>query len=280
MRLLTLLRNELMKMYRQRGTYAGPILLAIFIGLFVWGVWAEGPPFGDAEDRVGDEFAVGGNMVTGPAIPYLLLELPVAINVFIPLLISMIAGGLVAGEAQRGTLRTLLTRPVRRWSLVVAKMIASFIHAASLVLVLGGVSLLAGYIVFGPGDIIAVQGGFRVFAEPQALQRLAIAYGLIMLTMCAVAAIAVFCSTIFEHPLTASGVTVAFLLVSATLMVIPYFEWLAPYLLTEHFHSYRHVFQKTIEWDKIQTDMWYVAAYTAAAFLGTLAVFCRRDMTC
>ena len=267
-------------MFRQRGTYAGPIMLALFIGLFVWGVWAEGPPLGNLDRHFGDEFAVGGNIVSGPAIPYLLLEIPVAINVFIPLLISMVAGGIVAGEAQRGTLRTLLGRPVHRWAVVVGKVIAAFIHAGALALFLGAFALIVGYIVFGRGDIITMHGGFRIFAEPQALHRLAIAYGTVVVTMWSVAAIAVFCSTIFEHPLTASGITVGFLIVSAALMVIPYFEWLAPYLLTKHFHSYRAVFERDVDWTSIARHLAYVGAYTAAAVAGTLAVFCRKDMTC
>lgn len=280
MRLLTLFRNELTKMYRQRGTYAGPVLLTIFIGLFIWGVWAEGAPFDEPDRMMSDEFAVGGNLISGPAIPYYLLELPVAINVFIPLLLSMIAGGLIAGEAQRGTLRTLLTRPVHRWQIVVAKVAAAFVHATVLVLVLGGVSLIGGWLVFGRGDLVTVRGGLRIFSEAQALQRLGLAYGAVMLTMWAVAAIAVFCSTIFEHPLTASGVTVAFLIVSATLMVIPYFEWLKPYLLTDHFAAYRHAFERPVAWDELKMDLAWILAYGTAAVVGTLTVFCRRDMTC
>ncbi len=280
MRIFTLFRLELMKMYRQRGTYAGPIALVVFIGLMVWGMWEMGGPFGDAQSQFGDDFAVGGGGVTGPMIPYLLLEMPVAVNVFIPLLISMVAGGLIAGEAQRGTLRTVLTRPVRRWAVVTAKIAASFVHALMLVTVLGGVSLLLGLLVFGPGDLVVPHGGFRLFDQSEALVRLGVAYALVAATMFSVAAIAVFCSTIFEHPLTASGVTITFLIVSGVLMLIPYFDWLAPYLLTKHFDSFHHVFEKHIAWDKIQVDLTYVGAYTAAALAGTLAVFCRKDVTC
>ncbi len=267
-------------MARQRGTYAGPIMLAIFIGLFVWGMWAAGPPTQSIGRQLGDDFVMGGNLITGPAVPYYLLEVPVAIDIFIPLLIGMIAGGIVAGEAQRGTLRTMLTRPVRRWVVVVAKVGAAFIHATSLVLFLGGFSLLLGYLVFGRGDIITFRDGLRVFLEPQALLRLALAYGVVVLSMWSVAAIAVLCSTIFEHPLTASGVTVGFLIVSVALMVMPYFEWLSPYLLTSHLHGFKEVFKATVDWRSLGVDLWYVAEYAVIAVAITLLVFCRKDMTC
>lgn len=268
-------------MFAQKGTFVGYVLLGAFCGLFVWGVWAEGPPMRDVRHQFGDDFAVGGTILSGPMVPYLLLDvIPVAVNVFLPLLVSMIAGGLIAGEAQRGTLRTLLTRPVHRWAVVAAKALAGFVHAGTLVLFLGTFSLLLGYIVFKRGDIIAVGDGLTVLAEGDALQRLAIAYGLTALTMCAVAAIALFCSCVFVNPLTAAGVTVGFLIVSVALQVIPYFEWLSPYLLTTHFHAYREAFKRTIDWAAVGTDLWYVGAYAGASLAGTLAVFVRKDMTC
>ncbi len=281
MRLLTLLRGELVRMFAQRGTYVGYILLGAFSGLFVWGIWAEGPPMRDVRHQFGDDFVVGGSILSGPMVPYLLLDVvPVAVNVFLPLLVSMIAGGLIAGEAQRGTLRTLLTRPVHRWAVVVAKSLAAFFHAGTLVLFLGLFSLLLGYLVFRRGDIIAVNDGLTVLAETEAVQRLALAYALTAVTMCAVAAIALFCSAVFVNPLTAAGVTVGFLIVSVALQVIPYFEWLSPYLLTTHFHAYGQVFKRTVDWAAVGTDLSYVAAYTGACLAGTLAVFVRRDMTC
>ncbi|MBP8951874.1 MAG: ABC transporter permease subunit [Armatimonadetes bacterium] len=280
MRLWTIMAGELERMYRQKGTYAGYALLAFLIAMFMWGIWAEGPSSGDVNRRFGAEMAVGGNLVSGGLVPYLLLEIPVAINVFIPLLISMIAGGLVAGEAQRGALRTVLIRPVHRWAVVLGKLVAAFVHAGSLVLFLGLTSLVAGYILFGGGDIITVEQGLRIFEERNGLLRLAAGYGLTMVTLFSVAAIALLCSTVFERSLTAAGVTVGFLIVSGALMAIPYFEWLQPYLLTSHFHSFRHVFVRPVDWPAIWTDLGYVGAYTGVAIAATLAVFCRRDMTC
>lgn len=280
MKLFTLLRGELTKMYRQRGTYAGYILLALFTGLFVWGMWAE------QYDRqvtrhFSDEMAVGGQLMSGPLIAYLVLEIPVATGVFIPLLISMIAGGIITGEVQRGTLRTMLTRPVHRWAVVSGKVTAAFIHAATLVLALGALSLIAGYAVFPGGtDIVTYDGGLRIIAGTQALARLAIAYGVTTAMMCAVAAIAVLCSAIFGHPLTASGVMLGFLIVSGALMVIPYFEWLKPYLITNYFRAFKGAFETPIDWSTMGNALRWAGIYTAVAIAATLAVFCRKDVTC
>ena len=280
MRLWVIVRTELTKMFRQRGTYAGYALLAVFSGLLVWGLWEEGPPMGRIGHQFGGDMAVGGKTISGPFVPYFLLQLPPAMDVFLPLIVSMVAGGLIAGEAQRGTLRTVMVRPVHRWALMMGKIAASFVHAGSAVVFLGGFSLLLGYAVFGRGDLVVFQGGLRIFPEPVALARVAEAYGIAALTLCSVAAIGVFCSTVFEHPLTASGVTVGFLIVSATLQVIPYFEWLKPYLLTTHFHGFNKVFERQVNWADIGVDLVYVLEYAAAAIVAAVVIFSRKDITC
>ncbi len=280
MRVLTIIVGELVKMFRQRGTYAGYILLAALIGMFAWGIWAEGPSAASLDRQFGDDMVVGGNTISGAVVSYMLLRVPVAVNVFIPLLVSMIAGGLIAGEAQRGTLRAMMVRPIHRWAAVLAKACAAFIHSTSLVLFMGVLSLLVGYIVFGGGDLVAVEGGLRIFTEWDGIRRLALAYGITALTMCSVAALALFCSTIFEHPLTASGVTVGFLIVSGALMLIPSFEWLRPHLLTTHLNAFKHVFERDIVWAEVRYDLIYVLYYTLAAVGGTLLVFQRKDITC
>lgn len=281
MKLFTILRIELTRLFRQRGTYAGYIMLASLIGLVTWGVWARSPQaVVNLEGDFGGDFVVGGKVLSALTVPYYLLELPSTVSFFLPLLISMVAGGIIAGEAQTGTLRTVLTRPVHRWAVLAGKLAAALIHAISLVVWLGGLSLLVGYIVFGHGDLVAIRGGFRVFTEQEGLARLGMAYAAVALMMCSVAAIALLCSTIFEHALTASGVTVGFLILSAVLMVIPFFEWLAPYLLTKHFHCYRQMFANTIDWEATRIDMHYTAIYAIVAVAGALVVFCRKDMTC
>ncbi len=130
MKLRQLLTIELHKLRAQRGTYASYAVLAALVGLIVWGTWRYGPPHA-LQSALGDQFVVGGKEVAGPLIPLLLLEFPVAVHVLIPLLIAVATGGLVAGEKQAGTLRTILVRPVRRAAVLGAKLTAAWIHARS-----------------------------------------------------------------------------------------------------------------------------------------------------
>ncbi len=280
MKLRQLLIAELNKLLAQRVTYVSYVVLTALVGLVVWGTWRYGLPH-ELQTALGDQFVVGGKVVTGPLIPLLLIEFPVAVYVLIPLLIAVATGGLVAGEKQTGTLRTILIRPVRRAGVLGAKLTAAWIHAAGLVVFVGVLSLLLGYIAFGPGDLVVMSfkgSSFSILAEPQALSHLALAYGLVVVAMIAVASLGVLLSVLCDNPLTAAGLTVAVLLVLQSLRLIPYFQWLQPYLLTEHIGAFRAALSPMINWPDIVTSLSYLGAYIAGPGLIAMCVFWRQDV--
>ncbi len=282
MKLRTTLTIELRKLLAQRGTYVGCVVLGVLTGLLVWGIWRLGPP-GELQRAVGDRFVVGGKVVTGPLIPLLLLEFPVTLHLLIPLLVATITGGLVAGEKRAGTLRTLMTRPVPRGSLLAGKLFAGWLYAGGLVAFLGLFSALVGYLVFGRGDLVVMDfhgSTFGILAEPQALIRLALGYALGAVAMMAIASLGLLLSTICDNPLTAAGLTIAILFVCQALGLIPYFEWLEPYLLTEYISVYHEAFASTIDWAQIAISTKYLAAYIVIPAIAALFIFQRRDMLC
>ena len=53
-----------------------------------------------------------------------LAALAIVLPLFLPIAVAVAAGDAIAGEAQQGTLRYLLVRPVGRTRLLVAKLVA------------------------------------------------------------------------------------------------------------------------------------------------------------
>ncbi|MFD1032244.1 ABC transporter permease [Metaplanococcus flavidus] len=64
----------------------------------------------------------------------------------------IVAGGIVAAEFSQGTIKMLLTRPVKRWKILTSKYIATMVYAVLLAIVLFIVTALAGLIFYGIGD--------------------------------------------------------------------------------------------------------------------------------
>ena len=280
MKLLTLWRLELLKLFMQKGAYAGFAVLASLSGLFVWGTWQHGPEMASHE-QVSDMFVMGGKLISAQSVCYMMLAVPLAVQVLIPLLVATIAGGLIAGETKTGTMRTILVRPVHRLTLTVAKTLTAWCHAILLVAFLLGFTWLVAQIAFGAGDLVSLGGAkLTVIARSQAWWHLLLAYGFAAVGMCAVASIALLLSSLFENSLTAAGLTVAFLIVSGVLMAIPYFEFLKEYLLTAHLSAYEQAFRTPVGWDMLQYHLAYIAPYIYVPAALTAVVTWRRDVTC
>lgn len=280
--MLRMLSVELAKATRQRLGLAALGCIAVLVGLFAWGLWAHPLPQRLPGTAAG-EFVVGGRLTTAPLLCYLLLRVPVATTLLLPLLLAVFTGGLLAGERHLGTLRTLLARPVTRAGLLAAKLLTSWIYALALCAFLGLFSLLLGYLLFGPGDLVPMFGqghGLTIFDHRQALGRLALGYGLAAVALTAVASLGLFFSSLCDNPLTAAGLTVAFLFISAALQVLPYFESWKPYLLTSYLDLGNHAFARHIPWTEVSTGLAYLGGYSAlAAFLAGVVLW-KRDVLC
>lgn len=274
---MTALRGELSKLSRQRLTWASFGVVLALVGLITWGSHHERDRFNVSEE-LGSQFIVAGKSVTALFVANAVMQ--VALTVLVPLLIAVVVGGLVAGERQSGTLRTLLSRPVARWRVLLAKLVTGWAFTIALTLFLGLAGLGLGQLVFGWGDLVIFRHGLTVFDASTGLMRLVEAYGLACFAMCGIAALALMLSSVFSNPMTAAGITVAVLLVSQIVGAMPYFEWLRPHLLTTHLDLHREVLAATVDIESLRTSAGYLGAYTVASSIIALVVFDRRDVTC
>ncbi len=277
MRLTAALRTELSKLFRQRSTYASFAVIAVLVALLAWGGHYHRREL-DVQGEFGGDFIVAGKSVTALFLAHAAMD--VAMVVLMPLLVAFVLGGMVAGERQSGTLRTLLSRPVPRSVVLISKLVAGWTYAVAITLFLGVVGLGIGYLVFGWGDLVIFRGGL-VILEPRAgLLRLAEAYGLAAAAMCAIAVLGLMLSVIFDNPLTAAGLTVAALVVSGTVEFMPYFEQVKPYLFTTNLPMYKHCLKATVDTASISNSALLLLAHAVIMIVVALLLFSRRDVTC
>lgn len=74
-----------------------------------------------------------------------------SIGLLLPLLVMVIAADLVSSEASGGTIKLLLTRPVKRWKILLSKYIALLYSVSFIVLCVAILAYLISGIVFGYG---------------------------------------------------------------------------------------------------------------------------------
>src|SRR6478609_8784100 len=128
-----------------------------------------------------------------------LAALTVEMGIFLPLAISMLAGDAVAGEANLGTLRYLLTVPVSRTRLLAVKFASLMIGAVWGVAVVVLAGTIAGIALFGTGPMLTLSGTEISFGS--AVWRVVLVSLYIAAGLAALAAVGLFISTLTEQPL-------------------------------------------------------------------------------
>jgi ABC-2 type transport system permease protein len=222
---LPLLASELAVLFRRRRTVAMLIALAAVPVLVAVAVRISQ---GRAEDGRGPALigAIAGNgLFVGVA------SLVLAIPLFLPLTIGVVAGDTIAGEASQGTLRYLLVVPAGRARLLVVKLLgaAVFAIAAPLAIVLAGT--LIGWALFPVGPVTLLSGDQVPVAE--GLLRLLLIGLYVAVAMLGMTAIGLFVSTLTDVPVGAMAATVVLAVASEVLDQLPQIAWLHPFLFTD-----------------------------------------------
>ncbi|GAK40080.1 ABC transporter permease protein [Paenibacillus sp. TCA20] len=86
-----------------------------------------------------------------------------SINLFIPLLVVAMASDLVSGERTTGTIKMLLTRPVKRWKVLLSKLITLLMFVSLIVLAVFVICYLISGLFFGfKGFTFPIFTGFQI----------------------------------------------------------------------------------------------------------------------
>ena len=259
---LSLMASELRVMFTRRRTWAMLFAIAMIPILLATAVYlsadrlapGEGPPF---LDRV-----VQNGLFTG--FTAMLLAMPL----FLPLTISVVAGDTIAGEAGLGTLRYLLIAPVGRARLLIVKYLGTLVFtlAGTFTLMIAGAVIGAIYFPIGPvtllsGDVIQI---------PEALARMGLVAIYTTVSMMGMLALGLFISTLTTIPVGAmTGVLVASG-VSQILDNLPQLSWLHEWLFTHYWLNFADILRQPIELSSFGSNLLlqlgYVAVFGALAY--------------
>jgi ABC-2 type transport system permease protein len=274
------IRTELVKLFRRPRTWLSlvllnvlPIVIAVLLSItHVAPRPGQGPAFLSAVLSNGSLFAVAA--------------LAIVLPLFLPVAVAVIAGDSIAGEAQSGTLRYLLIRPVGRTRLLVAKLMAVFVFVIAAVLSVAGIGYVTGRLLLGNGPGAGFVSGASItslsgteLAPTQVALRTAIAIGYVAFSMLGVAAMALFLSTLTDSPLSAGLGALAFLIGSSLLFTLDAAKSLAPYLPTRYWLSFVDLFRDPILWRNVERGVLLQAVYVVVLLGAAWANFATKDVT-
>lgn len=192
-----LISIELYKIFSKPRTYIGFGAIIIIVLALEFGILLEGDTImGIIIQNIKERFMFQGNIINLYLVSYVILN---TLWVDVPILVALVTGDLLAGEANAGTFRLILTRPISRVKLVFAKFIAGWIYSIMLVALLAILSIGIGQLLFGSGDLLVVTNKVNVFSSNDLLWRFAGAYGYGILGMTTVASLAFMLSSMSDN---------------------------------------------------------------------------------
>jgi ABC-2 type transport system permease protein len=215
--------------------------------------------------------------ITGNGLFLVFTALTVALPFFLPLVVGVVAGDSIAGEAGTGTLRYLLTVPVGRTRLLAVKY-AGIVYGAFLgPLVVAVSGLIVGLLLFGGGDVTLFNGGQVSFAD--GLLRLLGVCLYLGVCLSALGAVGLFLSTLTEQPMGATIALTMLTVASFVLGQIPQLDWLHPYLLTRHWNDFGELLRDPVSLRALWPGLLSAAAYIVIFLPAAWARFSNRDVT-
>ncbi len=264
------LRREIVKVLFQRRTYVGWVgLLAIpFIMTIALRLSTEQPAEGHGPPFFSN-IASNGLFVPLAALAFLSFFL-------LPLVAAMTGGFVIAGEAETGTLKTLLIRPVSRGGVLLAKWFVAVLYVGVGLALVGVGGALAGRLVFGFQPLTTLSGG--QLGVTHALGLIALAYVIGLAGMACIVSLAVALSTLTNSSLTAAVGTLVIVLILEALGQFSYFDFLKPYLFTARFQDWFNLLRQPIPWRPIWEALLVYAGYVVVLVGFALAVFRRKDI--
>jgi ABC-2 type transport system permease protein len=241
--MLELIRIELFKIFRKPRTFIAFFAITAIVGLIQIGFYVDGESYINfGMQALADTFDVNGKVLNGYLLAYIILQ---TLLVHVPLLIALVSGDMISGEANMGTLRLLITKPVSRAKLISAKFLASSLYTLLLLIWMAVWALFVSMLIFGTDDMIIMKSEVVTqIIEKDVIWRYVAAFGFAALAMVTVSSLAFFLSIFAENsigPIIACmSIVIVFTILNT--LNLPIFNTVKPYLFTSHMLGWKGFF--------------------------------------
>lgn len=271
------LHSELWKLFGKKRTYIGfgAFLLAqnAMLIAFRFTNWQKG-----AERMLAGNGYLASEYISALTVSVIML-IP-QILLLMPLYATLVGGDLVAKEAEDGTLRMILARPISRFRLLLLKWVSGVIFSATLVLTLGGTALFfarlwfpwKGMFVFVPNVV------FSVLDADTGLKFYLWSHCFMTVNAVVMLSIAFMFSCFNMKPAAATILALSFLFLNLVMEGIPFFEAYHHWFLPYHFRSWLLVFSQPTPWARLAESQCVLFGFAATVFIIGVAAFQVRDI--
>ena len=295
--MLNLLQIELYKISRRSRTYIAFAAITAIVVIFQFAFKADGKSYMDLMlQSVQDSFEIDKTKaINGYFMCYIILN---TLLIQVPILVALIAGDAISGEANMGTLRLLLTKPVSRTKLILIKFTASFIYTMMLLVWMAVMALFVSLVIFGADDmlIFRVKGDESLILQitkDDIMWRYFAAFGYAAVALTVIAALALLLSIFAENSIGPIIATVCIVIVCTIIsnINVPIIDKnVKPWLFTSYLVGWKGFFyigttadgepiKGSIEnWPAIRNSLYILLAHIFILVSASVIIFKRKDI--
>jgi ABC-2 type transport system permease protein len=292
-----LLQIELYKISKKPRTYISFIAVAAIVFIFQFAFKADGSSYMNLMlQSQGDTFDLDkSKAINGYFMCYLILN---TLLVQIPILIALIAGDAISGEANMGTLRLLLTKPISRNKIILAKFLSSVIYTIILLVFMALLALFASMLIFGVDDmlIFRVKGDESLILQitkDDVMWRYFAAFGYAAVALTVIGSLALLLSVFAENSIGPIISTVCIVLVFTIIsnLNVPIIDKnVKPYLFTSYLVGWKGFFyiastEENIpikgsmeNWPAVRNSLYVLMAHIVIFTGAAMYFFKRKDV--
>ncbi len=275
----TVLQIELFKIFKRPRTYIAFVAIAAIVILIQLAFYVDGESYVQFMLQTIDEsFNVEGKILNGYLVCYVILQ---TLLIHVPLLIALIAGDMIAGEANMGTLRLLISKPISRSSLMFNKFLASTVYTLMLLVWMAFLSLLMSLLIFGTGDLMIFKSEeIVVLKSADIMWRYYCCFGFAAIAMTTVASLAFLLSIFAENSIGPIIATMSIIIVFTILtsMDLPLFKTMKPFIFTSHMLGWKGFLDNPINYNSVMKSAGILVLHIIAFVSAAILIFKRKDV--
>jgi ABC-2 type transport system permease protein len=260
--------------WRNRALLAVVVAIPILLGSAL----RVAVPQGGGQDNGGNgPGAAFLTQVAGNGVFLSFLSLTIMLTLVLPLVVAVVSGESLAGEASTGTLRYLLVVPAGRARLLSVKYVAVVLFALVACLLVAASALIVGVALFPVGPVTLLSGTTVPLSE--GLLRLLFVVLYVTAAMAMLGAIGLAISSLTEHPIAAIAAILILAVSSEVADNIPQFAAVGPYLPSHWWLSFDSILRMPIDSGELLHGLLSFAIYIVIFGSVAWARFTSADIT-
>lgn len=243
--MLQLLRIELFKIFKRPRTFiAFGVITVIILLVQIAMKFGGGEYVGLVMSGLSGAFdAPVDQVLNGYFVCFMILNI---LLIHVPILVALIAGDMISGEANMGTLRLLASKPVSRIKLLGVKFAAASIYTILLLVWVAILSLFLSIVLFGSNQLFVARGfEVNIISESDILWRYAAAFVFAAMGLLTVGSLAFMFSAFADNsigPIVACVCVIIVFTILTQLQIPFYDETIKPWLFTTHMLGWKGFF--------------------------------------